>query len=155
PRSQAATSTNSPVTRSRRSPHTLSRSPRRTRAPSRHHASRVELWRNGYVESFKSRRSDSAHRLGAEPGQLAGTEIAIRRIGCVLRCHHVCVTDGRVHYARNGDVRLAYRVFGESGPTVVWVPGWVVSNVDTIDEPGSPYARFFDLVDQGIQFVVW
>src|SRR5262249_395360 len=85
----------------------------------------------------------------------AGTQCAIRRIGCVLRCHHVCVTDDRVHYARNGDVRLAYRVFGESGPTVVWVPGWVVSNVDTIDEPGSPYARFFDLVGQEIQYVVW
>ena len=65
------------------------------------------------------------------------------------------MTDGRVHYARNGDVRLAYRVFGESGPTVVWVPGWVVSNIDTIDEPGSPYARFFDLADQEIQYVVW
>jgi len=42
------------------------------------------------------------------------------------------VTD-RVRYARNGEVRLAYRVFGESGPTVIWVPGWVVGNVDTID----------------------
>jgi hypothetical protein len=50
------------------------------------------------------------------------------------------VTDGRVRYARSGDVRLAYRVFGESGPTLVWAPGWVVGNVDTYDDPASPYA---------------
>jgi hypothetical protein len=33
--------------------------------------------------------------------------------------HRVDVTDGLVRYARNGDVYLAYRVFGESGPVVV------------------------------------
>jgi hypothetical protein len=38
---------------------------------------------------------------------------------------HVGVSDVRVDYVRNGEVRLAYRVFGESGPTVIWVPGWV------------------------------
>ncbi|MDT5160705.1 MAG: hypothetical protein QOC90_1015, partial [Mycobacterium sp.] len=27
-----------------------------------------------------------------------------------------------MHYARNGDVRLAYRVFGDSGPVTVWAP---------------------------------
>lgn len=63
--------------------------------------------------------------------------------------------DGRVHYARNGDVRLAYRMFGNSGPVVVWTSGWVVGNVDTIDEPGSPYSRFIDLVAAQIQLVVW
>jgi hypothetical protein len=46
------------------------------------------------------------------------------------------MSDDRVHYARNRDIHLAYRIFGESGPTVIWVPGWVVSNVDTIDDPG-------------------
>jgi hypothetical protein len=29
------------------------------------------------------------------------------------------VIDGLVRYARNGDVHLAYRVFGESGPVLV------------------------------------
>lgn len=53
---------------------------------------------------------------------------------------------GRVHYARNGDVRLAYRVFGDSGPVLVWVPGWVVSNVDTVDSPESPYAHLIELM---------
>jgi class 3 adenylate cyclase len=65
------------------------------------------------------------------------------------------VSDDRVHYARNGDVRLAYRVFGESGPTVIWVPGWVVGNVDTVDDLGSPYAPFIDRFAREIQCVMW
>jgi class 3 adenylate cyclase len=65
------------------------------------------------------------------------------------------VSDDRVHYARNGDVRLAYRVFGESGPTVIWVPGWVVGNVDTVDDPGSPYAHGIERFSQEIQSVMW
>jgi class 3 adenylate cyclase/alpha-beta hydrolase superfamily lysophospholipase len=60
-----------------------------------------------------------------------------------------------VRYARNGDVRLAYRVFGTSGPVVAWVPGWVVGNVDNIDEPGSAYLPFFDLVSRDIRCVMW
>jgi class 3 adenylate cyclase/pimeloyl-ACP methyl ester carboxylesterase len=65
------------------------------------------------------------------------------------------VNDGRVRYARNGDVRLAYRVFGDSGPVMIWSPGWVVSNVDTIDEPNSPYKRLIDIVSDASQFVMW
>ena len=33
-----------------------------------------------------------------------------------------------MHYARNGDVRLAYRVFGDGDIPLVWAPGWF-SNV--------------------------
>ena len=69
--------------------------------------------------------------------------------------HNIDVGDGRVRYARNGEVRLAYRVFGDSGPVLVWTPGWVVSNVDTIGEPDSPYARLIDLVTQSMQFVMF
>jgi class 3 adenylate cyclase/pimeloyl-ACP methyl ester carboxylesterase len=65
------------------------------------------------------------------------------------------VADERMHYARNGDVRLAYRVFGDSGPVMVWAPGWVVSNVDTIDQPDSPYKRLIDDVSRRVQFVIW
>lgn len=65
------------------------------------------------------------------------------------------MSDERVHYARNGEVHLAYRVFGESGPTVIWVPGWVVSNVDTIDEPGSPYAPAIERLSQRLRCVMW
>jgi class 3 adenylate cyclase len=60
-----------------------------------------------------------------------------------------------VHYARNGDVRLAYRIFGDSGPVMVWSAGWVVSNVDTIDEPHSPYKRLIDIMSESVQLVVW
>ncbi|MDT5016799.1 MAG: hypothetical protein QOD39_2959 [Mycobacterium sp.] len=38
---------------------------------------------------------------------------------------------------------------------MVWSPGWVVSNVDTIDEPQSPYKRIIDIVTQTSQFVMW
>lgn len=65
------------------------------------------------------------------------------------------VNDGRVHYARNGDVRLAYRVFGDSGPFLIWVPGWVLSNVDTIGDPGSLYKGFVDLMSQSVRIIVW
>lgn len=60
-----------------------------------------------------------------------------------------------MRYARNGDVRLAYRVFGDSGPVMVWSPGWVVSNVDTVDEPNSPYKRVIDLLSPSCRFVMW
>ena len=60
-----------------------------------------------------------------------------------------------MHYARNGDVRLAYRVFGASGPFLIWVPGWMLSNVDTIDEPGNLYAEFIEFFSQSTRFIVW
>jgi class 3 adenylate cyclase len=56
---------------------------------------------------------------------------------------------------RNGDVRLAYRVFGDSAPVMVWSPGWVVSNVYTIDEPSSPYKRLIDIVSRTCRLVMW
>lgn len=44
---------------------------------------------------------------------------------------------GRVKYARNGDIRLAYREMGDGDIPVVLVPGWV-SNVDLYDDPTTP-----------------
>ena len=64
------------------------------------------------------------------------------------------MTDGQLRYARNEDVRLAYRVFGDSGPFVIWVPGWTVSNVDTMDEPGSLYAEFVESFSRSVRFIV-
>lgn len=63
--------------------------------------------------------------------------------------------DSRVRYARNGEVRLAYRVFGDSGPVAIWTPGWVVNDVDNIDEPDSPYARLVNRFAESMQFVIW
>lgn len=64
------------------------------------------------------------------------------------------MSDGRVHYARNGGTRLAYRVFGDSGPLIVWVPGWVVSNVDTYDDADSPYAPLIERVTREARIAV-
>jgi pimeloyl-ACP methyl ester carboxylesterase len=68
------------------------------------------------------------------------------------------MSDGRVHYARNGDVRLAYRVFGDAGPTLVWVPGWVVNNVDNYvdnyDEAASPYAMLIEFISRSARLVI-
>jgi pimeloyl-ACP methyl ester carboxylesterase len=46
----------------------------------------------------------------------------------------------QTHYAKCGDVSIAYQVFGEGGIDLVFVPGWV-SNVEIFwEEPA--YARF-------------
>ena len=64
------------------------------------------------------------------------------------------MSDGRVRYARNGDVRLAYRVFGEGELTLVWVPGWV-SNVDLYDDPTTPFAPLVAHLARTTRLVVW
>jgi hypothetical protein len=67
------------------------------------------------------------------------------------RCETVQVNGGRVRYARNGTVRLAYRVFGEAENTVVWTPG-AARNVESFDDPASPFATLakqLSLADTG------
>jgi class 3 adenylate cyclase len=64
------------------------------------------------------------------------------------------VSDGRVHYARNGDVRLAYRVFGDGDIPLVWAPGWF-SNVDFYDDPATPYPAAVAHFSQRTRLVVW
>jgi pimeloyl-ACP methyl ester carboxylesterase/class 3 adenylate cyclase len=68
--------------------------------------------------------------------------------------HDIHVIDGGVHYARNGDVRLAYRVLGDGDTTLVWVPGWV-SNVDLLVDPDLPFTPFFEQLAHGTRFVAW
>ena len=62
--------------------------------------------------------------------------------------------DGGVHYARNGDVRLAYRVLGDGDTTLVWVPGWV-SNVDMLGDPDLPFTPFFEQLAHRTRLVCW
>ena len=62
--------------------------------------------------------------------------------------------DTRVHYARNGDVHLAYRVWGDREPTLVWIPGWV-SNVSVWDEPTAFFTPFLDDLAQRTRLVAW
>jgi pimeloyl-ACP methyl ester carboxylesterase len=68
--------------------------------------------------------------------------------------HTVGVSSERVRYARNGDVRLAYRVFGDGDVTLVWVPGWV-SNVDMYDDPTTPFASVVAALARKTRLVVW
>ena len=62
--------------------------------------------------------------------------------------------DSGVHYARNGSVRLAYRVLGEGDTTLVWIPGWF-SNVDLWDDPSLPFESFVEGLARATRLVMW
>jgi class 3 adenylate cyclase len=64
------------------------------------------------------------------------------------------VDHGHVHYARNGSVRLAYRVLGEGDTTLVWNPGWF-SNVDLWTDPSMPFVIFVEALARGTRLVMW
>ena len=61
---------------------------------------------------------------------------------------------GPVRYARNGSVRLAYRVLGEPNRHLVWVPGWV-SNVEAYDDPTNPFTGLAERLTKSTQLIVW
>jgi pimeloyl-ACP methyl ester carboxylesterase len=61
---------------------------------------------------------------------------------------------GRVQYARNGAVRLAYRVFSEGTTPLVWVPGWI-SNVELYDHQTSPFRVMFERLASSTRLVAW
>ena len=71
-----------------------------------------------------------------------------------LECDDVRVIDGGVHYAINGDFRLAYRILGDGDTTLVWIPGWV-SNVDMMDDAEWPFMGFFEQLAEQTRFVAW
>ena len=52
---------------------------------------------------------------------------------------------GPVQYARNGSVRLAYRVLGGGDTPLVYVPGWV-SNIDDSDDSSNLTAALAERV---------
>jgi class 3 adenylate cyclase/pimeloyl-ACP methyl ester carboxylesterase len=64
------------------------------------------------------------------------------------------VSDGRVRYARNGDVHLAYRVLGHGEIPLVLVPGWV-SNVDLFDDPAYPFALLVEQLAGQTRLILW
>ena len=61
---------------------------------------------------------------------------------------------GPVRYARNGSVRLAYRVIGDADVPLVLVPGWV-SSVDVYDDPTSGFTTLAEQLATSTRFVVW
>ena len=72
----------------------------------------------------------------------------------VTECEDRRMSDGRVRYARNGDARLAYRVFGEGVTTLVWIPGWF-SNVEMYDDPATPQTAIIAQLTEAMRVVVW
>jgi pimeloyl-ACP methyl ester carboxylesterase len=68
----------------------------------------------------------------------------------------ISVSDGPVHYARNGSVRLAYRIWGDKDPTLIWIPGWI-SNCDGWDNPGLEglYASFPEHLARQTRLIAW
>ena len=64
------------------------------------------------------------------------------------------MSDGRVRYARNGDVHLAYRVVGDGALPLVLVPGWV-SNVDLYDDPAYPFAPLVERLAGQTRLILW
>ena len=64
------------------------------------------------------------------------------------------VYDGGVHYARNGSVRIAYRVLGDGDTTLLWIPGWI-SNVDVWTDPELPFVSFVESLARGTRLVMY
>jgi pimeloyl-ACP methyl ester carboxylesterase len=62
---------------------------------------------------------------------------------------------GPVQYARNGSVRLAFRVLGEpDAPPLVFVPGWI-SSVEYYDDPTSPFAMMAEALAGSTRLIAW
>lgn len=64
------------------------------------------------------------------------------------------MSDGRVRYARNGDVHLAYRTLGDGDIPLVVVPGYV-SNVDLYDDPAYPFAPLIEQLARHTRLILW
>jgi pimeloyl-ACP methyl ester carboxylesterase len=58
-----------------------------------------------------------------------------------------------LHYARNGDIRLAYQVFGEADTTLVWVPH-MLTNINYYEDPENPYGVFIRLLTPHMRVLV-
>lgn len=59
-----------------------------------------------------------------------------------------------MRYARNGDIRLAYRVMGEGDIPVVMIPGWV-SNIDLYEDPTTTYGSMAERISEFAKLLVW
>lgn len=64
------------------------------------------------------------------------------------------MADGRVRYARNGDVHIAYRVLGDGDISLVFVPGYV-SHVDLYDDAGYPFAPLVEQLANQTRLILW
>ena len=62
--------------------------------------------------------------------------------------------DSRVRYVRNGDGRLAYRIYGDAEATLVWVPT-MMSSIDRYDDPAFPWGAAVEQLAREMRVVVW
>jgi pimeloyl-ACP methyl ester carboxylesterase/class 3 adenylate cyclase len=90
----------------------------------------------------------------AVPAWCSGRIVRQTTTASELAAENNDVSLGRVRYARNGDIRLAYRVWGDGEPALVWVPGWV-SNVDLYDDPTSPFSAIAEQLARATRLIVW
>lgn len=64
------------------------------------------------------------------------------------------MSDGRIRYARNGAVRLAYRILGNGESTLVFAPGWA-GNIGWYDEPTNPFATAIQAIASSHRVLVF
>lgn len=62
--------------------------------------------------------------------------------------------DSRVRYVRNGDGRLAFRIYGDAEATLVWVPT-MMSSIDRYDDPAFPWGAAVEQLARAMRVVVW
>lgn len=62
--------------------------------------------------------------------------------------------DGRIRYARNGEIRLAYRILGDGDEIIVFAPGWA-GNVGWYDEPTNLFAAATQMVTRDMRVLVF
>ena len=59
-----------------------------------------------------------------------------------------------MRYVRNGEVRLAHRVYGDNDSTLVWVPT-MFSSIDRYDDPAFPWGVAVERLSQQVRVVVY
>jgi hypothetical protein len=59
-----------------------------------------------------------------------------------------------VRYVRNGDGRLAFRIYGDAEATLVWVPT-MMSSIDRYDDPAFPWGAAVEQLAREMRVVVW
>ena len=81
----------------------------------------------------------STLRTGSGPLPVCANSESLGGSGCTSLA--TAAMDVDVHYARSGDLRIAYATFGDGPVDFVFVPGWV-SHLESWWEADAP-ARFF------------